>query len=345
VNVAPPRPSRSPLPRARASRWAAQLAAVSSLALACSGEGAGPPVAAGASGAGAGGAAAAPAAAPPAATASTAATPDPTAAAPSPTAAAAAPAPAAPEPDREWWCTCYAKVGPEPVTACRLEESDCRGLESMAIAGSRGFVARSLTHSCRVVLAPHPGDTLGGRELWKASKKAGAWLSVGACRIPGPPDVDPNAAAEAGADPFALVAAESLDALKLGMSVAEIEAKLGKPSSSVADTEEEPATGLFLRTDAYGPVGLTVTYSAGSANGPWTVHGLLAEAPSRVKSKRGIAIGATRAAVEAAYGAVRDRDVEPSPDSFIAGSIYGGLFFDFDGEGRVTSMFLGVGAE
>ncbi|MBL8974757.1 MAG: hypothetical protein JNK56_29445, partial [Myxococcales bacterium] len=53
-----------------------------------------------------------------------------------------------------------------------------------------------------------------------------------------------------------------------------------------------------------------------------------------------------RQAVLAAYGKLRDPE-DPSGDDaevFIAGSIYGGVFFTFEAD-KVREIFLGAGAE
>lgn len=55
-------------------------------------------------------------------------------------------------------------------------------------------------------------------------------------------------------------------------------------------------------------------------------------------------LSATRADVLAAYGAFKDPECPAAPEQFIAGSVYGGRFFDFTKE-QVVSMFMGVGAE
>jgi hypothetical protein len=50
-------------------------------------------------------------------------------------------------------------------------------------------------------------------------------------------------------------------------------------------------------------------------------------------------------AVERTHGDVRDGESEPDPNSLTAGSVYGGLHFIFDDQGKVTQIFLGAAAE
>jgi hypothetical protein len=80
-------------------------------------------------------------------------------------------------------------------------------------------------------------------------------------------------------------------------------------------------------------------------SGPQQVGGVIVEAPSVLATRRGIVIGNERQAVERAYGDVRDSESEPDPASFTAGSVYGGLHFMFDEQGKVTRIFLGAAAE
>ncbi|MCL2315866.1 MAG: hypothetical protein FWC46_02105, partial [Actinomycetia bacterium] len=64
-------------------------------------------------------------------------------------------------------------------------------------------------------------------------------------------------------------------------------------------------------------------------------------------TSRGIAVGSTKAAVLAAYGA----DVDPAdpdastPAQIVAGTFAGGVVFLLDAAGTVTSIFVGASAE
>ena len=238
--------------------------------------------------------------------------------------------PAAPaEPAVSWWCVCYARTtatGGEPVTACRASEAACHSLAAAVAAGRKGMVPRSLTHRCQVASGAHPGDVYGGRDAWQPSKKAGGWLSVGACQLPGEGE-----RVQAGND------TNTLPDDRLG--------KLGEPGKRGRISEEE-ATGLFLQTWDYPDQGLTVMMGAPARRGPQTIHSLQIVAPSTLTTRLGVGIGSPRKDVLARYGKFRDPD-DPSGDAeevFIAGSVYGGIFFTMKAD-KVVEIFMGAGAE
>ncbi len=251
--------------------------------------------------------------------------------------------PAAPaEPAVSWWCVCYARTtatGGEPVTACRASEAACHSLAAAVAAGRKGMVPRSLTHRCQVASGAHPGDVYGGRDAWQPSKKAGGWLSVGACQLPGEGE-----RVQAGNDTNTLPD-DRLGELSEGMAAADVLAKLGEPGKRGRISEEE-ATGLFLQTWDYPDQGLTVMMGAPARRGPQTIHSLQIVAPSTLTTRLGVGIGSPRKDVLARYGKFRDPD-DPSGDAeevFIAGSVYGGIFFTMKAD-KVVEIFMGAGAE
>ena len=90
-------------------------------------------------------------------------------------------------PSVHWYCLCYAEKSsgsPEPATACRSTREQCLKLQKLAARGIRSFVANSVTRTCQHFYSAHPGDALGGRDLWIPSSRAGAWWSKGQCLIP-----------------------------------------------------------------------------------------------------------------------------------------------------------------
>lgn len=255
--------------------------------------------------------------------------------------------PAAATGDAHWWCTCYVRIGPEPMTACRQSQDDCKALEKKATTGEAGIVAGSLTHVCREVRGAHPGDGLGGRDGWEPSKKPGAFIRVGPCALAGPPDAPPPAAAEEDADgePPNVLKDESFAGLKLGMSEAEAVAVVGQPVKKDR-AQFWGATDTYESTWHYPALGLELGMSGDKKTGPWKLGRLTAKAPSTSRTSRGIGIGDPKSAVEAAYGKDRDRDGAGSDDVFIAGSVYWGVFFTFDATTKnVREIFFGAGAE
>lgn len=241
-----------------------------------------------------------------------------------------------------WWCTCYARktaTGNEPVTACRSKQDECHDLERTVANGkSDDIIARSVTHACREIQAAHPGDALGTRDAWKPSKKPGAWLSTGACHISGPSNP------EDAQPPDEIELVDQIGEFDTGVAADQVVAKLGEPTKK-GRIELEEATGNYLQTWTY-PEGLSITMAADKRKGPQRINSITIKAPSPLKTKKGLGIGATRADVLKHYGKVRAPENEPEDqDLFIAGSIYGGLFFTFDKQGKVTEIFLGAGAE
>lgn len=124
------------------------------------------------------------------------------------------------------------------------------------------------------------------------------------------------------------------------MSASEVETALGRPTKLGKKIEEE-ASGDVIQTWSYPATGVSIDMvdrEAGQEVARFTVT-----PPSTLETSRGVGIGSSRAKVEAAYGSERDAEMS-SEEVFIAGSVYGGVFFHFD-QGNVTSIFVGAGAE
>lgn len=245
-----------------------------------------------------------------------------------------------------WWCTCYARqladaAAPEPVTACRAKKSECLALERTVANGSNGIVPRSVTHACRELHAEHPGDIMATRDAWQPSKKPGAWLSPGACLIAGEPNPD-EAQPPDDID-------EQLGTFKPGTPAEVIIAAVGEPKSKGRMFTEE-ASGDFFQTWTWQD-GLSIAMSSDTRKGPQRASRLTITSPSTLKSKKGVGIGSTRADVIKHYGSKRAPESEPEDTSvFVAGSVYGGIFFKFAGTtdkptDKVVEIFLGAGAE
>ncbi|NVB39346.1 hypothetical protein G6O69_16000 [Pseudenhygromyxa sp. WMMC2535] len=261
-----------------------------------------------------------------------------------------APLPA--QPAGQWWCLCYQREGaegPEPMTACREDREQCRKLEGRVAKGSKEIIAGSLTQSCLQISGNHPSDAAGTHDQWQPSALAGSWASEGVCQLSGlvrgsdPAPTQPEDAPEEPPD-FQLdfLRSELIGDFALGQGTAKVRHALGKPETKSAIVEEA-ATGEWVQTWTY-PEGLSFMMSADTEGGPQTISTISIEAPSKLKTRRGIGIGARREAVERAYGDVRNPEEEFGEDDFVAGSIYGGLMFHFEGD-AVESVFLGAAAE
>ena len=210
----------------------------------------------------------------------------------------------------------------------------------MVSVGKRGVVRGSMTHPCQELRAAHPGDVHGGRGAWTSSKKPGAWLSAGACQLPGAPQQQ-----DVGEDNgFNVLGEEKIGALRYDLAAAEVTTLYGQPAER-GPIEEWGADGAFHQTWEYPALGLTLDMVSRTEKGAQKVGSVTARAPSTLATAQGLTIGSPRRAVLERYGKVRDTD-SPADDKerFVAGSIYGGLFFHFKND-VVVEMFLGAGAE
>ena len=138
---------------------------------------------------------------------------------------------------------------------------------------------------------------------------------------------------------------EVIGGLRHGQPAEEVVKLFGEPSGR-GRTAMEEATGDYIQTWTYKDAGLAIDMAASTRKGPQRVSRLTITAPSTLKTRKDIGIGSPRQAVLAAYGKLRDPE-DPSGDDaevFIAGSIYGGVFFTFEAD-KVREIFLGAGAE
>lgn len=145
------------------------------------------------------------------------------------------------------------------------------------------------------------------------------------------------------ADEFSLLNEEKLGDFKMGLSETDLKKKVSCPLKR----EEEQlwgADGIYHQVWHYPACGLSFSMSSVQKGGSKSVDGITVTSPSVLKTKRGIQIGSTEKAVTKAYG--RDKNTEDSvpKETFVAGSLYGGLIFNFKNN-RVTEIFLGASAE
>ncbi|WP_428564356.1 MAG: hypothetical protein ACP59X_02065 [Solidesulfovibrio sp. DCME] len=107
----------------------------------------------------------------------------------------------------------------------------------------------------------------------------------------------------------------------------------------------EAATGDFVQDLDFPGCGLRLKMAGPRKGGPKTVAAVTVTAPCALTTGRGVGIGATEAAVRAAYGRFQDEEgLSRAGEAFVAGSVYDGLMFRFKG-GRVSRLFLGAAAE
>ncbi len=135
---------------------------------------------------------------------------------------------------------------------------------------------------------------------------------------------------------------DTLAGVSPGVSQDELEKRFGKPTSK-SRLQEEQATGEHVSHWKW-PDGLSAMMSATSAKGKLHARLLMLEAPSKLSTGRGIAIGSSRKQVEAAYAKEIDKQASTA-EEVIVGERLGGLRVSFDAQQRVRSLSLGSDGE
>lgn len=136
---------------------------------------------------------------------------------------------------------------------------------------------------------------------------------------------------------------DDIEGLPLGLSANDIQAALGAPTSK-SDIVEEGATGEFVSTWTWDKAGVSAKMSAVAEDLDPNLGTITIKAPSTLKTKKGIGIGATADEVLTTYGAAVNEQ-ETTVDSIVVGSMFGGVIFSIDGNGIVTEIFVGAAAE
>lgn len=104
------------------------------------------------------------------------------------------------------------------------------------------------------------------------------------------------------------------------------------------------ADGAWHQDWEYPQCGLSLGTVSAKKRGVKTIETITVSAPSVLTTKKGIKIGSSEQDVRHAYQAHWNKDLSESVDGFAGGSQSGMLVFRFD-KGKVSSIFLGVGAE
>jgi hypothetical protein len=144
-------------------------------------------------------------------------------------------------------------------------------------------------------------------------------------------------------DPFALSREESLGKLKLDLSAQQVIQLLGNPTQK-GGVEFWAGDGLYHQYWYYPNQGITLSMASETEKGQQNIAFIKLVYPSTLPTKRGITIGSSIEEVSLAYAKEKDQEMSIPDQTFVAGSIYGGLIFTFD-NGRVIEIFLGAAAE
>lgn len=141
----------------------------------------------------------------------------------------------------------------------------------------------------------------------------------------------------------ALYTEESIGGLRVGSPEKEV---LKAIACKVQRGREqlEGATGDYVEDWKFPGCGVTLGMGSERKGGKKSVRSIAVTSPCAFQTKLGIRIGSTEAEVIQAYGRFRDEEWTKKGESFVAGSVYGGLIFTLTG-GKVTKIFLGAAAE
>ncbi len=145
------------------------------------------------------------------------------------------------------------------------------------------------------------------------------------------------------ANPFELMESEGFGELKLSLTAAQVLELLGSPETK-GETRLWGADGLYHQDWYYPQQGITLNMASEILGERQTVFAITLTSPSILKTQRGIGIGDSYTEVMQAYKDEEDREMSIPYESFVAGSIYGGLIFSFE-NGSVNQIFLGAAAE
>lgn len=132
---------------------------------------------------------------------------------------------------------------------------------------------------------------------------------------------------------------------KLRYGISEKEVKQIIPGQPQRGREELwGADGEYHQDWKYPAAGITLSMVSKKKGGPKSIERITITSPSPRQTSKGIRIGSTEAEVNEAYGRFRNAFDSEHFNCFIAGSIFGGVMFNFE-QGKVSQMFIGAGAE
>lgn len=144
-------------------------------------------------------------------------------------------------------------------------------------------------------------------------------------------------------DPFSLMKEESLGKLTIELPANQVIQLIGNPLKKDQKVVWG-ADGLYHQNWYYPNQGITLNMVSDTEKGLQTIFSIKLASPSTLETKRGMKIGSSVEEVIRTYGKDQEQETSVSGQSFVAGSIYGGLIFTFE-NGLVNEIFLGAAAE
>ena len=166
------------------------------------------------------------------------------------------------------------------------------------------------------------------------------------CKAPAPtdvPDGDPHPEVEPPADEPAAAELSDTRRLSLDMTVEQVVAVLGEPDEKT-EREEEGATGDVLSFWRFDEHDVRIAMGSSGWDGPPKSMRIIIAKGSTFAAPHGFSIGSPRSEIEDFHGDDYDRDFTDET-TFVAGSIYGGIVYDFDEDNQVVEIFIGPFAE
>ena len=148
----------------------------------------------------------------------------------------------------------------------------------------------------------------------------------------------------ATADEFTLMKQEHIGRLRIGGAAEKVKTYLSDCQPHYGPKELWATDGAYHQLWKYADCGIVLSMVSETARGSQSIEAITLNPPSTLTTQRGIRIGSPRQAVINAYRAEWNQQETPSADQGVAGSLYGGLVFDFK-KGKVTRIFLGAAAE
>ena len=104
------------------------------------------------------------------------------------------------------------------------------------------------------------------------------------------------------------------------------------------------ADGAYHQQWVYADCGITLGMVSEKKGARKSIESITVVSPSDLGTKSGIRIGSTEQEVMKAYASHWNKEDSSPSKTFVAGSVYGGLMFDFDA-GKVSRIFVGAAAE
>jgi hypothetical protein len=136
---------------------------------------------------------------------------------------------------------------------------------------------------------------------------------------------------------------EQIGQLHLGLSAKEVKQIIpGQPK--LGKDEWWGADDYYHQEWEYPKEGVTLSMVSEKKGGPKSIERITVTSPSTLRTQRGIGVGSTEAEVNEAYGRFRNAEDSEHFNYFIAGSIFGGVMFNFK-QGKVSWIFIGANAE